>query len=105
VPCETQDPPDLDAGAPGSAPETSPAPATTRGLPGQDPLIARYGEILRQMTDAKQLKSAGSVAAAKQLVDQALEQLTAWSKDWASFQKGHGVEPTLAVPLLKGANR
>jgi ABC-type transporter Mla subunit MlaD len=106
VPCETQEPPDLDAGGPGPAPSTNSAgSASTSGLPGQDPLLTRYGDILQQLTDAKELESAGSPAAAKQLIDQALEQFTAWSKDWAAFQKQHGVDPTLALPELEGANR
>ena len=103
VPCETQDPPDLHAGTIGPAPTTkSHDSAATSGLPGQDPLIARYGDILTQISDAKQLKSAGSTTAAKQLIQQALEQLTAWSKDWTGFQKANGVEPSLPPLPLPG---
>jgi virulence factor Mce-like protein len=104
VPCETQEPPDLDAGGAAPPPETSPASATTRGLPGQDPLIARYGDILQQISDAEQLKGAGGDAAAKQLNADALEQFTAWSKDWAAFQKSQGLEPSLPSLPVEGAN-
>jgi phospholipid/cholesterol/gamma-HCH transport system substrate-binding protein len=103
VPCETQEPPDLDAGGAAPPPETSPASATTRGLPGQDPLIARYGDILQQISDAEQLEGPDAPAA-KQLIADALQQFTAWSKDWAAFQKSHGVEPSPIPPPVEGAN-
>jgi phospholipid/cholesterol/gamma-HCH transport system substrate-binding protein len=104
VPCETQEPPNLDAGGAAPPPETNPASATTRGLPGQDPLVARYGDILQQISDAEQLEAAGDRRAAKQLIADALEQFTAWSKDWAAFQKAHGVEPSVPSPPIEGAN-
>jgi phospholipid/cholesterol/gamma-HCH transport system substrate-binding protein len=106
VPCETQETPDLRAGALGPAPDTNAAGAgaSTRGLPGQDPLSARYGDILQQISDAEQLQGAGAGAAGKQLIDDALQQFTAWSKDWAAFQKAQGVEPSPIPPPVEGAN-
>jgi phospholipid/cholesterol/gamma-HCH transport system substrate-binding protein len=104
VPCETQDPPDLHAGLPGPAPETSEGDsASTSGLPDQNPLSARYGEILGQLSDAEQLQGTGAGAAAKQLIDDALQRFTAWSKDWAAFQKAHGVETTPVSLPTEGA--
>jgi phospholipid/cholesterol/gamma-HCH transport system substrate-binding protein len=99
VPCETQEPPNLNAGTPGPAPATTQSDsASTSGLPDQNPLIARYGQILQLLSDAEQGQGAGEEPAAKQLVDQALQQLTAWSKDWTEFQRSHGVTPS--VPSL-----
>ena len=105
VPCETQEPPNLQSGGASPGPETNPASAqaSTRGLPGQDPLTARHYDILQQIADAEQLKSAGDGAAAKQLIDDALKQFAAWRKDWAAFQKAHGVEPTPVSLPIEGA--
>ena len=104
VPCETQEPPDLDAGAPGPAPETnSTGLSATHESPELKGLTQRYGEILSQLTDAKQLKSAGAPGAAKQLIDQASQLFEAWSKDWTAFQKANEVEPIVAS--LSGGRR
>ncbi len=104
VPCETQEPPDLDAGAPGPAPETnSSGLSATHESPELKDLTQRYGEILSQLTDAKQLESAGAPDAAKQLTDQASQLFEAWSTDWTAFQKANGVEPI--VPSLPGGKR
>jgi ABC-type transporter Mla subunit MlaD len=96
VPCETQDPPDLHAGAVGPAPgvnSTSDRPSTS-GLPGQDALISRYADILKRFQDAEQLKSKGSRNAAEQLTVEAQDLLVAWGEDWTAFQKSHGIQPT-----------
>ena len=107
VACETQEPPDLHAGALGPSPTTKSAadrPSTT-GLPGEDQLTSRYAGILQQLQDAKQLKSDGHPNAAQQLLTQAQDLLKAWTKDWSQFQKSNGIKPTSnPAPLdLKGA--
>jgi phospholipid/cholesterol/gamma-HCH transport system substrate-binding protein len=107
VPCETQDPPDLHAGALGPAPGTNAAPkgSLLSGLPGQDPLTNRYGDILKQFADVKKLKSEGHSNAAKQLLGQAQDLYAAWTKDWTAFQKDNGIQPTLGSPPPKGVKR
>jgi virulence factor Mce-like protein len=105
VPCETQDPPDLHAGALGPAPTTNSAAdsPSTSGLPGEDPLVQRYANILQQFSDAKKMKAEGQTNAAKQLLDQAQGLLTDWTRDWAAFQKSNGIKPTVATAPTKGA--
>jgi hypothetical protein len=105
VPCETQDPPDLRTGPSGPIPQTNDAKPTTSGLPGEDQLTSRYGDILQQLDQAKKLKSAGHPNAAKELMDQAENLLTAWGKDWTAFQKSNGIDPTTspAPAKAKGA--
>jgi phospholipid/cholesterol/gamma-HCH transport system substrate-binding protein len=104
VPCETQDPPDLRAGALGPAPTTKKQADTpsTSGLPGEDELGKRYANIQQQFQDARKLKSEGKGNAAQQLITQAKDLLSAWTKDWTAFQKSNGV-PTTGPPILKGA--
>jgi phospholipid/cholesterol/gamma-HCH transport system substrate-binding protein len=104
VPCETQDPPDLDAGPLGPAPATKSSGRSADYMsPDLKSLVQRYGDILSQFTDAKQLKSAGQPNAAKQLQEQATEQLEAWSKDWSALQQQNGVEPAgLSHPSVVG---
>jgi virulence factor Mce-like protein len=106
VPCETQDPPDLHAGALGPAPETTPtsaSPASTS--PQLKSLTQRYADILTKLKDAKELKSQGSPNAAKQLVDQATQLFDSWSKDWAALQKANGVKPTMVPSPVNGGKR
>jgi phospholipid/cholesterol/gamma-HCH transport system substrate-binding protein len=107
VPCETQDPPDLHTGPLGPAPKTNEAPPNLGGLPGQQPLSARYGDILQKFADARKLRSEGNRTAANELVAQAQDQLAAWTKDWASFQKENGIPPTTlgGASSAKGAKR
>jgi phospholipid/cholesterol/gamma-HCH transport system substrate-binding protein len=103
VPCETQDPPNLES-------EIGPAPtmkssgrSATYLSPDLKSLVQRYGNILSQIADAKQLKSAGSTNASKQLLDQATKLFDGWSKDWTAFQKSNGVAPTMASsPIPRG---
>jgi phospholipid/cholesterol/gamma-HCH transport system substrate-binding protein len=103
VPCETQEPPNLDS-------EIGPAPATkssgksaTVASPRQQALIDRYADLMTQFTDAKELRELGSLRAAKQLIDSTLQQFTAWSKDWTAFQKDNGLEGASPAPALQGA--
>jgi ABC-type transporter Mla subunit MlaD len=106
VPCETQDPPDLHAGAIGPAPSTSESGRSSTYMPpALKSLVQRYSDILTQLSDAKQLKSQGSPNAAKQLVDQATQLFGPWSKDWSAYQKANGVKPTMLPNPLKGGNR
>jgi phospholipid/cholesterol/gamma-HCH transport system substrate-binding protein len=93
VPCETQEPPNL--GSP-----VGPAPTSARSgrsATYQPPDIAaltkRYGEILSQLTDAKQLKSSDP-AAAKQQQTAALKDLAQFTEDWGALQKSYGVPQT-----------
>ena len=103
VPCETQDPPNLQS-------EIGPAPATnssgmsaTAVPPDQLPLVQRYADILSKFADVKQLRSVGSLGAAKQLFGTTLDQLTAWSKDWAGFQRANGIRVPELPALPQGA--
>jgi phospholipid/cholesterol/gamma-HCH transport system substrate-binding protein len=106
VPCETQDPPDLDAGAPGPAPDTKSSGRSATYLPPDlKALVGRYADILNQIADAKQLKSAGAPGAAEQLIDQATQLFGPWSKDWAAFQKANGVEPAAVPSPVPGGER
>jgi phospholipid/cholesterol/gamma-HCH transport system substrate-binding protein len=106
VPCETQDPPDLDAGPIGPAPATkSSGRSATYMSPDLKSLVGRYGDILKQVADAKQLKSAGSTNAANQLIDQATKLFAGWSQDWAAFQKSNGVRPTVVPSPIPGGKR
>jgi phospholipid/cholesterol/gamma-HCH transport system substrate-binding protein len=106
VPCETQDPPDLRAGALGPAPATkSSGRSSTYMSPELKSLVQRYGNILKQVSDAKQLKGSGSPNAAKQLLDQASSLFGGWTKDWAAFQKANGVKPTVVPNPVQGGKR
>jgi ABC-type transporter Mla subunit MlaD len=106
VPCETQDPPDLHAGAIGPAPSTTPTSASPASVtPQLKSLQQRYADILTKFSDAKQLKSQGSPNAAQQLTDQATKLFDGWSKDWATFQKANGVKPTMLPNPTQGGKR
>jgi hypothetical protein len=106
VPCETQDPPDLHAGALGPAPATSSSGRSPTYMPPDlKALVTRYGEILKKASDAKQLQGAGSRNAAQQLLEQAGTLFAGWSKDWAAFQKSNGVTPTIVPNPVSGGKR
>ncbi|HEY7266400.1 MAG TPA: MlaD family protein [Solirubrobacterales bacterium] len=106
VPCETQDPPDLRAGALGPAPATkSSGRSSTYMSPDLKSLVQRYANILKQVSDAKQLKGSGSPNAAKQLLDQATKLFAGWTKDWTAFQKSNGVAPTALANPFQGGKR
>jgi phospholipid/cholesterol/gamma-HCH transport system substrate-binding protein len=103
VPCETQDPPNLNS-------EIGPAPATsssgksaTVASPRQQALIDRYSQLMSQFGQAKKLRSVGSVGAAKQLIDSTLDQFTAWNRDWADFQRASGLDVAKPAPLTAAA--
>jgi phospholipid/cholesterol/gamma-HCH transport system substrate-binding protein len=106
VPCETQDAPDLRAGALGPAPATSSSGrSSTYMSPDLKALVQRYTSILKQVSDAKQLQGAGSQNAAKQLLDRAGTLFNGWTKDWAAFQKANGVAPTVVPNPVTGGKR
>src|SRR3954467_11475905 len=103
VPCETQDPPNLNS-------EIGPAPATsssgksaTVASPRQQALIDRYSQLMSQFGQAKKLRSLGSEQAAKQLIDSTLDQFTAWNRDWADFQRASGLDVAKPAPLTPAA--
>jgi phospholipid/cholesterol/gamma-HCH transport system substrate-binding protein len=97
VPCETQDPPNLQSEI-GPAPETnSSGKSATAVPPDQQALVQRYADILSKFADVKQLRGAGSLQQAKQLLASTIDELTAWSKDWTGFQSANGI-PALAPP-------
>ena len=103
VPCETQDPPDLHS-------DIGPAPATkssgknaTVASPRQQGLIDRYSQIMTQFTEAKELKSLGSLNAAKQLIATTLQDYTSWAKDWTAFQRASGLDVANPLPALQAA--
>jgi phospholipid/cholesterol/gamma-HCH transport system substrate-binding protein len=106
VPCETQDPPDLHAGALGPAPSTSETDVGPTDMsPQQKSLVTRYADILKQLSDAKQLRDS-SPNAAQQLIDQAKTLFNGWAKDWAAYQKANGVKPTIVPnPAVSGGKR
>jgi hypothetical protein len=60
---------------------------------------------MSQFAEAKQLRALGSLPAAKQLMATTQDQFTAWSKDWAAFQKANGIQPTVASTPPKEAGR
>ena len=105
VPCETQDPPNLES-------DVGPAPATkssgmsaTTVPPDERALTQRYTQILSKFAEIKQLRAAGSLNAAKQLMATTQDEFTAWSKDWAAFQKANGLDVSSPAPKVKGAGR
>jgi phospholipid/cholesterol/gamma-HCH transport system substrate-binding protein len=105
VPCETQDPPNLNS-------EIGPAPATSSSgksatftPPDQKALTDRYAQIMSQFAEAKQLRAAGSITAAKQLIATSLDQFAAWNKDWTAFQRASGLDVPQPGPPPKGAGR
>jgi phospholipid/cholesterol/gamma-HCH transport system substrate-binding protein len=102
VPCETQDPPDLRSEV-GPKPTTSASgKSATAASPEETALSRRYADIMSQLTDVKQLRSAGKGNAAKQLLATALKQFTGWEKDWTAFQRASGIKLPLPAPS-KGA--
>jgi phospholipid/cholesterol/gamma-HCH transport system substrate-binding protein len=91
-PCENQDPPDLRSDV-AAGPETNPSPASAAAASDQlTELQSRYREIFSQLTEVKQLESAGDRAAAKDLLGQVLQQYTAWGKDWQALQQAAGIK-------------
>jgi phospholipid/cholesterol/gamma-HCH transport system substrate-binding protein len=103
VPCETQDPPNLES-------ELGPAPATKSSgksplseLPGQEPLTKQYMSIMTQLNNARKMQRTGNLAGAKQLLTQVDSQYGAWTKSWAAFQKANGIPVTPPPPAPKGA--
>jgi phospholipid/cholesterol/gamma-HCH transport system substrate-binding protein len=105
IPCETQDPPNLNSEI-GPAPTTnSSGKSATTVPPDEKSLVDRYTTLLSQFAEIKQLRSIGSLPAAKQLMPTALDQWTAWNNDWAAFQKANGVTPSVPPPPPTGAGR
>jgi phospholipid/cholesterol/gamma-HCH transport system substrate-binding protein len=103
VPCETQDPPDLNSEI-GSAPTTKASgKSATAESPQEKALGLRYADILKRLADAKQLKAAGSVAQAKPLIAAALKQLAGWNQDWTAFQRASGLQVPQPAAPAKGA--
>ncbi len=106
VPCETQDPPDLHAGAIGPAPSTSESGRSATFMPpALKSLVQRYADILTKLKTAKQLKGEGSPNAAQQLIDQATKLFGPWEKDWGAYQKSQGVKPTIVPNPVHGGKR
>jgi len=99
VPCETQDPPNLESEL-GPAPATRSSSKSATGAPSQESaLIRTYASILNQLAEARKERRAGSLPEAKQLLGTALDRYAAWSKSWKAFQKGNGIRvPTLPTP-------
>jgi phospholipid/cholesterol/gamma-HCH transport system substrate-binding protein len=104
VPCETQDPPNLNS-------ELGPAPATSERStssseaayypPQVQQLRERYARLVSEMTDAKQLKSADP-AAAKQQIAGLREQYAAFVQEWNAAAKSSGLDlPELPLPKEK----
>jgi phospholipid/cholesterol/gamma-HCH transport system substrate-binding protein len=103
VPCETQDPPNLQSEI-GPAPQTSPSgKSPTAASPQEEALSKRYGDILTQLTSAQKLTAAGSNAQAKQLIATTLQQYAGWAQDWTAFQRANGLKVALpALPQIGG---
>jgi ABC-type transporter Mla subunit MlaD len=103
VPCETQDPPNLNSDI-GPAPATSSSgKSATVASPRQQALINRYTQLMSQFGQAKKLRSLGSEGAAKQLIASTLDQFTAWNRDWADFQRASGLDVAKPAPLTPAA--
>jgi phospholipid/cholesterol/gamma-HCH transport system substrate-binding protein len=107
VPCETQDVPNLDAGLPGPAPETTPhsaSSASARAYPPQiQQLRARYAEIVTQLQKAENRK-AQTPAVAKQQISQLMDQYATWVDQWNAAVKSSGLKlPELPQPTKKGS--
>jgi phospholipid/cholesterol/gamma-HCH transport system substrate-binding protein len=104
VPCETQDPPDLHAGANGPAPATkSSGRSAAYEPPDLRALTQRYGQILSQFAAAKNLRANGQDAQAKALTATATKQFATWSKDWTAMQRENGIRTPQPVTPPKGA--
>jgi phospholipid/cholesterol/gamma-HCH transport system substrate-binding protein len=105
VPCETQDPPNLNSDI-GPAPATSSSgKSATTVPPAQKPLVDRYATLLTEFARVKKLRSDGSLPAAKQLMATVLPQFAVWSKDWAAFQKANGIDSSPPSLPAKQAGR
>lgn len=105
VPCETQDPPNLNSDI-GPAPATnSSGKSATTIPPAQKPLVDRYATLLTEFARVRKLRSDGSLPAAKQLMATLLPQFAAWSKDWAAFQKANGIDSSAPPLPAKKAGR
>ncbi len=103
VPCETQEPPDLRSEI-GPGPASSASSRSAVAVPSDErSLVSRYAQILSQVGDARKLKAAGDLPAAKQLMDQAAQLYRGWVKDWTAFQRANGVKTTAPQPHAKGA--
>jgi phospholipid/cholesterol/gamma-HCH transport system substrate-binding protein len=106
VPCETQQPPDLNAGTPGPGPASKASSVRSDVLPADERgLVSRYSQILSQFTEARKLKAAGDLPAAKQLITQAQQLYSSWAKDWTAFQKASGVNTSAPAPHAQGGKR
>ena len=105
VPCETQDPPNLNSDI-GPAPATnSSGKSATTVPPAQKALVDRYATLLTEFARVRKLRSDGSLPAAKQLMTTLLPQFAAWSKDWAAFQKANGIDSSAPPLPAKKAGR
>jgi phospholipid/cholesterol/gamma-HCH transport system substrate-binding protein len=103
VPCETQDPPNLHAGALGPAPASSASDkSATSSSPQETALTNRYADILSQLTDVKQAKAAGHPNAAQQLLNALQQQYAGWQKDWTAFQRANGIKAPSTGKGAKG---
>jgi phospholipid/cholesterol/gamma-HCH transport system substrate-binding protein len=102
VPCETQDPPNLNSEM-GPAPGTTPRSASSADANPYPPQVqrlrARHAQLLTEMADAKQLKSTNP-AAAKQLITQLNDQYAAFVQEWNATAKSSGLTE-LPVPKEK----
>ena len=105
MPCETQDPPNLNS-------EIGPAPATSASgeeRDGRPPTSRRWSTatptLLTEFDKVKKLRAEGSLPAAKQLLSTVLPQYDAWSKDWAAFQKANGIQTSVPAAPTKEAGR
>ena len=104
VPCETQDPPNLHSDV-GPAPATSSSgQSVTAAGPEVRSLQHQYGQILKQLSDAHQLKAGGQQNQAQQLIAQAAQEYASWSKQWTALQRANGVDFAGSAPA-KGAGK
>jgi phospholipid/cholesterol/gamma-HCH transport system substrate-binding protein len=103
VPCETQDPPNMNSIL-GPAPTAKSSGASQTAAPAPErPLIQRYADILSKYDQASKMK-ASQPAEAKQLLEQAGNLYAGWLKDWTAFQKASGLDVS-TPPAPKGAKR
>ncbi len=105
VPCETQDPPNLNSEL-GPAPETKPSGLSpTLVPPDEQALVQQFTTLLSQFGEVKQLRTVGSLPEARQLMATTSDQFAAWQKDWDAFQKANGIRPAAPAPPANGAGR
>jgi phospholipid/cholesterol/gamma-HCH transport system substrate-binding protein len=82
VPCETQEPPNLNATVGKPPPESEVSGVLGAGLPESvDESIDRYGQIFNDIMKAEGLEEAGQRAAAKRLREATQEALREWEKN------------------------